>query len=156
MISALISGVICRWNVFHICDYIKVPKSIALLTNRLFGWLLESKPPPEGPFLMGATLEIQRQQHMELVEQEMLFSRFREINQRNDLNIFPNRRQNDSNTAPSSASPRPLSSAQNSIANEEKVTTLVEMGFDRQNVVRALQRSNNDLNLATNILLSES
>jgi hypothetical protein len=42
-ISGLISGAICRWNVCYVCDLIKVPKSIALMTNKLFGWLLESK-----------------------------------------------------------------------------------------------------------------
>jgi Holliday junction resolvasome RuvABC DNA-binding subunit len=101
---------------------------------------------------MGATLEIQRQQHIELVEQQMLFARFREINQRNDLNIFANRQQNELNIPSSSASVSP----QNSSTNDENVTTLVEMGFDRQNVIRALQRSNNSIELATNILLSES
>jgi len=80
------------------------------------------------------------------MEQQMLFARFREIN---DLNVSPPRRHNDLNV--NSTPPIPQTST-----NAEHVTTLVEMGFDRQSVVRALQRSNNDMNLATNLLLSET
>ena len=35
-----------------------------------FGWLLESSPPPDG--MMGATLEIQRAQHIEALEQQII------------------------------------------------------------------------------------
>nr|XP_027207029.1 ubiquitin-associated domain-containing protein 2-like [Penaeus vannamei] len=39
---------------------------------------------------------------------------------------------------------------------EEQVQTLVEMGFDRQRVINALQTCNNDVNTATHLLLQES
>ena len=148
-ISGLIAGLICRSNLFYVCDFIKIPKFIASAVSKVFGRLLGSAAPVEPPFQMGATLEIQRQQQMEIMEQQMLFARFREINQTNDLNVGPIRRQNDLNA--NSSAPTPEAST-----NAEHVTTLVEMGFDRQSVVRALQRSNNDMNLATNLLLSET
>jgi len=152
-VSGLVTGFICRWNVFHVCDIIKVPKCVASVVSKVLGGLLCSGPPAESPIQMGATFEIQRQQQIELAEQQMLFSRFAEMNPRNDSNVFPNRRQNDLSAQSSSAS---TNSEASGSTNAEHVTTLVEMGFSRQNVVRALQRSNNDMNLATNILLSES
>ena len=148
-ISGLITGLICRSNLFYICDFVKIPKFIAYAVSKIFGGLLCSSPPVEPPFQMGATLEIQRQQQMEIMEQQMLFARFRDINQINDLNVAPNPRQNDLNV--NTSAPIPQTST-----NAEHVTALVEMGFDRQSVVRALQRSNNDMNLATNLLLSET
>lgn len=38
--------------------------------------------------------------------------------------------------------------------NESSVEQLVEMGFDREEVIQALIQSNNDVNSATNLLLS--
>lgn len=50
-----------------------------------------------------------------------------------------------------------FSSAQpNPPPTEEQVQTLVEMGFDRQRVINALQTCNNDVNTATHLLLQES
>lgn len=147
--AGLLSGILCRYNFLKICDFIKVPKIVSKISSKLFGWLLDSKPPSDNSFNLGATLEIQRQQHFEIMEQQMLFQRISEANQsrsgllrrRNDLNHHQ-RVENESN--------------QNNLINEEQVQTLVEMGFNRQNVVRALERSNNDANLATTILLNES
>lgn len=149
-IAGLISGLICRSNLFYVCDFIKIPKCVANVVNKLFGRFLCSSPPLEPPFQMGATLEIQRQQQMEIMEQQMLFTRFRE---NNNLNVGVVRRQNDLNDNSSAPTPPPIPQTS---TNAEHVTALVEMGFDRQNVIRALQRSNNDMNLATNLLLSES
>ncbi|CAG2109829.1 unnamed protein product [Medioppia subpectinata] len=151
-ISGIITGLICRWNVFHVCDVIKIPKSVASGVSRLFGRLLCSGPPAESPIQMGATFEIQRQQQIELLEQQMLFNRYSDINTRNDLNVIPNQRTNDLSAQTSTSSNSEAIVA----TNAESVTALVEMGFSRQNVVRALERSNNDMNLATNILLSET
>lgn len=40
--------------------------------------------------------------------------------------------------------------------SEENVRMLMDMGFPRERVVAALQRANNDINVATTILLQEA
>ena len=39
--------------------------------------------------------------------------------------------------------------------NQEHVQTLVDMGFGRDNAMQALRATNNDLSLATNVLLHQ-
>ena len=46
-----------------------------LICDVAFGWLLKSSPPQENQVPSGATLEIQRQQQVEILEQQMLFNR---------------------------------------------------------------------------------
>ena len=150
-LSGIVSGLIYRYNVCNVNKLLKVPKWVASIASKWLGRLVCSSPPAPPAVQMGATLEIQRQQQMELIEQQMLFSRFREFNANNNFNSTPNRRSNSLNGQTSAQVLQPSTST-----NVEHVTALVEMGFDRQNVVRALQRSNNDMTIATNILLSES
>ncbi|XP_054168501.1 ubiquitin-associated domain-containing protein 2-like [Oppia nitens] len=152
-ISGIIAGLICRYNVCKVCNYIKIPKSIASFVAKWLGPIVVSSPPIESPIQMGATAEIQRQQQIEIVEQQMLLSSFTNINQRNNLNQTNNTRFNNLNAQTSSLSP---DSESISSPDNLHVTALVDMGFDRQHVVRALQRSNNDINLATNLLLNET
>lgn len=40
--------------------------------------------------------------------------------------------------------------------SEESIAVLVSMGFSREIVIQALERTNNDVNLATNLLLDGS
>ncbi len=49
------------------------------------------------------------------------------------------------NAAPPAAAP-----------SEDNINQLVEMGFNRDSVMNALTMTNNDLALATNVLLQES
>ncbi|RWS30354.1 Ubiquitin-associated domain-containing protein 2-like protein [Leptotrombidium deliense] len=150
-ICGLIAGIICRFNVFNVCNYLKIPKSVAKVSEDLFAWLLASNP-PEGDNLNGATLEIQRQQQIELYEQQMMLSRARELRER-----ISNRRSAENIVEPT-AGPSvesPQEDSDNSSVTEEKIQTLVEMGFERQKVIVALIRANNDVNLATTVLLSE-
>lgn len=149
-LSGLISGVMYRHNILYVRHLIRVPKWVASVANKLLGRLICSPPPAEPTIQMGATLELQREQQMELIEQQMIFSRFRQFNPNNGLDSAV-RPTNDLNGRTGSHLAHPSTST-----NAQHVTALVEMGFDRQNVVRALQRSNNDMTLATNILLSES
>jgi hypothetical protein len=51
-----------------------VPKPIARICNTLFGQLLSSPKPNDLSRPIGATLEIQRQQQVELLEQQMAWS----------------------------------------------------------------------------------
>ncbi|RWS13588.1 Ubiquitin-associated domain-containing protein 2-like protein [Dinothrombium tinctorium] len=151
-VCGLLAGIICRFNVLNVCNYLKIPKSVATVCEKLFAWLLASNP-PEGENLMGATLEIQRQQQIELIEQQMMISRARQLRERTI-----NRRSAESVLEPTpSTSSGDVSHENNGsiTTTEEKIQTLVEMGFERQKVIEALVRTNNDINLATSVLLSE-
>jgi hypothetical protein len=50
-----------------------------ILFPRSFGWLIESSPPAEAT--MGATLEIQRAQQIEALEQQMIQQQVNQVNQ---------------------------------------------------------------------------
>ncbi|XP_054720865.1 ubiquitin-associated domain-containing protein 2-like [Uloborus diversus] len=86
-ICSLTAGIICRWNIFHVLDIIKVPKVLARVASMCFGWILDSSPPSEGSVPIGATIEIQRQQQIEIMEQQLLLSRARENRDRGNSNV---------------------------------------------------------------------
>ncbi|XP_022257480.1 ubiquitin-associated domain-containing protein 2-like [Limulus polyphemus] len=194
-----LAGLICRWNLLRITDFIYVPKFLAHFAKITLGWLLKSAPPQEGVIPMGATLDIQRQQQLELLEQQRILSRAREIRENGQIQARQQMAQGyaerlvpastqDSRLFPSSSSrevwenvfnlrrrrigaehENQWNMAGSSLEShgtiqpndvtpvvEEKVQKLVEMGFERQSAVRALETSNNDLNAATTILLNET
>ncbi|XP_015929019.1 ubiquitin-associated domain-containing protein 2 [Parasteatoda tepidariorum] len=199
---SLLAGVICRNNFLHVLDVIKVPKFIAKFFSVCLGWILDSSPPSDNSVPMGATLEIQRQQQLEMMEQQLLLSRARETRDRGNTGRPHNRQQmaqgyaerlvppnnegglfgsfhnqniwnnafNPTSLLRRNSQPDEDDPADTEMANginqnhidasspvqEDQVKTLVEMGFERENVIRALQLSNNDLNMATVILLNES
>ena len=74
---------------------LRLPASLGWLGGLLLGWL-HSAPPPAPAQPMGATLEVQRTQHAEAVEQQLLRARARQFNVvitckyflPNPLNIF--------------------------------------------------------------------
>ena len=59
-----------------------LPAMLGQLSNSLLGWLLSSSPPPapSSTAPMGATLEIQRTQQAEAMEQQLLRARARQFN----------------------------------------------------------------------------
>ena len=59
-----------------------LPAVLGQLSDSLLGWLLSSSPPPppSSTALMGATLEIQRTQQAEAMEQHLLRARARQFN----------------------------------------------------------------------------
>ncbi|KAJ9595953.1 hypothetical protein L9F63_012846 [Diploptera punctata] len=147
------------------------------------GWLLRSGAPQEGA--IGATLEIQRAQQLELLEQQVLLSRARDVRRqvtpKNDYSldgaeyeavfILRSRAENLKKRKKSvSITPKSkdrvllrrwrhntADSQENNVQpSEEQVQTLVEMGFERARVLSALRSANNDIHSATNILLHES
>lgn len=65
-----------RWGWFGIHRWLVIPRVVARACDATFGRLLRSQPPAQGP--IGATLEIQRQQQMEQLEQQMLMARARD------------------------------------------------------------------------------
>lgn len=232
--AGILSGLLFQFT----SPFINVPQSIADVIYKIFSWI-DSDPPEEGPILMGATLEIQREQQMEILEQEMMLNSFQELrnsqmspaspghfssspassstervvenfaspststsdslnngNVRNIFHLPPGYLQNSNGNlsnqpaspSPStsssvnsthstnnsvsalpstSTSPSPVPSTSSSsnvdriinsstLVSENDIGTLVEMGFNRQAVIDALEKSNNDLTEATTLLLSDA
>ncbi|KAM9189972.1 ubiquitin-associated domain-containing protein 2 isoform 2-T2 [Dugong dugon] len=156
-----ISGMCYNSRVLKIHQVLCIPSWMA----KLFSWTLEpifssSEPTSEARIGMGATVDIQRQQRMELLDRQLTLSQFahaRRQRQRqggmiNWNRLFTPLRQQrsvnyqDDRQSEQQASP-PLE------ASEEQVARLMEMGFSRGDALEALKASNNDLNVATNFLL---
>ncbi|XP_023229781.1 ubiquitin-associated domain-containing protein 2-like isoform X2 [Centruroides sculpturatus] len=169
LLGLQLAGLICRWNVLRIQQWIRVPDFLSKIAALTLKWLLNSSPPQEGTLPMGATLEIQRQQQLELIEEQMLLARAQEFRERGNMQNYNRREEWENVFNMRRRQPNPREEGlqgENFSANvenestfpvvEEQVQRLVEMGFDRQSVIRALRNSNNDINLATSILLTET
>ena len=70
MHSPQASGLLARHNFLYMRTVLGVPKRAAVAAHKFFGQWIESGPPLQG--MMGATLEIQRSQQMEAIEQQIL------------------------------------------------------------------------------------
>lgn len=172
-LCSLVAGAVCRWNVLWLRSLVRVPDWVSRLCGATVGRLMQSSAPREEP-LMGATLDIQRQQQAELLERQLLLQRSRASRTPPHLaaamgmnrqhmaqgyaeRLVPTLDDQDAwdNMVNSGVYDGRNTNAQNG-QSEEQVQTLMDMGFDRQNVLRALRNSNNDVHLATTLLLSES
>ncbi|XP_023073794.1 ubiquitin-associated domain-containing protein 2 [Piliocolobus tephrosceles] len=160
-ISGLISGLCYNSKMFQVHQVLCIPSWMA----KFFSWTLEpifssSEPTSEARIGMGATLDIQRQQRMELLDRQLMFSQFaqgrRQRQQQGGMinwnRLFPPLRQRQNvnyqgGRQSEPAAPPPLE------VSEEQVARLMEMGFSRGDALEALRASNNDLNVATNFLL---
>jgi len=117
---------------------------------------LASAPPDPGPGLLGATIEIQRTQQAEAMEQQLLRARTR-------FHVPPGaggrqmrldelwggqgvRRRGGGEPAAQQQAGQPA-------ASPVLVATLTDMGFPRERVEEALRQTNNDVDQATNLLL---
>ncbi|XP_025727244.1 ubiquitin-associated domain-containing protein 2-like [Callorhinus ursinus] len=158
-ISGLASGICYNSQVFRLHQVLCIPKGVAKFSS----WTLEpifssAEPATEARIGMGATVDIQRQQRMELLDRQLMLSQFAQVRQQRQqggmiswnrlLPPFRQRRNiNSQDGRPSEqASPPPLE------VSEEQVAQLMEMGFSRGDALEALRASNNDLNVATNFL----
>ncbi|XP_053730952.1 ubiquitin-associated domain-containing protein 2 isoform X1 [Synchiropus splendidus] len=169
-VSGLISGGLYYANVTGLQKLLFVP----LWMSRLGRWALEpiftsSQPTDETPLGMGATLDIQRQQRMDMLDQQLLLAQYNEArrNTRHQQQqagllqwsrLFPSLRHRGQNHPPAQPRAQAHSATQaplldNSPVAEEQVAMLVEMGFSRTDALEALRASNNDINMATNFLL---
>lgn len=72
-VAGILSGLLFQLTP----PFIRIPKSIGNLVYKLFSWA-DSDPPEESPIPLGATLEIQRAQQMEILEQEMILNSIRQ------------------------------------------------------------------------------
>ncbi|XP_053419236.1 ubiquitin-associated domain-containing protein 2 isoform X2 [Nycticebus coucang] len=158
-----ISGMCYDSKMFQVHQVLCIPTWMA----KFFSWTLEpifssSEPTSEARIGMGATVDIQRQQRMELLDRQLMFSQFAQGRPQrqpqggmiNWNRLFPPLRQRrninyqDGRRSEQAASPPPE-------VSEEQVARLMEMGFSRGDALEALRASNNDLNVATNFLLQQ-
>ncbi|KAJ8349954.1 hypothetical protein SKAU_G00250840 [Synaphobranchus kaupii] len=169
-LSGLVSGVLYHSNLFRVQNLLFIPRWMA----RSFSYLLQPlflgvEPVPDSALGMGATLDIQRQQQMDLLDQQILLSQFTQMRRNrhqqggliNWNRFFPSIRHRGRNRNPLAQPQQPAQPAQpaqpnpsdRSPVSEEQVAMLMEMGFSRLDALEALRVSNNDLNMATNFLL---
>lgn len=168
---SIAAGLLYRWNVLKIQDWLVIPDWLARLTNLTLGRLLSSSPPADGP--MGATLEIQRQEQMERLEHQMLLQRSRDGPPRQNTgqgyaerlvgpemqwgeqgaNGHPRRRR--ANDFPNLFNPNEARPNNRVPPSEENVTFLTSMGFSRDRVMRALQTTGNNVEAAANLLVND-
>uniref|UniRef100_A0A8D2AC47 Ubiquitin-associated domain-containing protein 2 n=1 Tax=Sus scrofa TaxID=9823 RepID=A0A8D2AC47_PIG len=158
-----VSGICYNSQVLQMHEVLCVPSWMA----KFCSWALEpifssSEPTTEARIGMGATVDIQRQQRMELLDRQLTLAQFahsrRQRQQQGGMinwnRLFPPLRQRrnvnyqDGRRSEPQASP-PLE------VSEEQVARLMEMGFSRGDALEALRASNNDLNVATNFLLQQ-
>jgi len=131
---------------------VRLPSPLSRLASSLLGWT-QSSPPPASPQPMGATLEIQRTQHAEAVEQQLLRARARQFNVPvggRQMRLDELWRGGGQNMRPQGAQPQAAVQP-----SPVMVQALTDMGFPRQRVEQALMRTNNDLDQATNVLLND-
>uniref|UniRef100_A0A667FFF9 Ubiquitin-associated domain-containing protein 2 n=1 Tax=Lynx canadensis TaxID=61383 RepID=A0A667FFF9_LYNCA len=159
-ISGLISGICYNSKMFQVHRVLYVPSWMAKFFSRTLEPIFSSsEPTAEARVGMGATVDIQRQQTMELLDRQLMLSQFAQVRRQrqqggmiNWNRLFPPLRQRrnvnyqDDRRSEQQASP-PLE------VSEEQVARLMEMGFSRGDALEALRASNNDLNVATNFLL---
>lgn len=154
-ISGLISGFWYKKNVLNVQQVVYIPNRVAEVFSRTVEPLFSSaEPVSEASVGMGATVDIQRQQRIELLDQQIMLSQISQLGRRRQEQggmfvwnrlFSPLRQRHAVNQAEPQAPPPP--------APEEQVAQLMEMGFSRADVLTALRASNNDVNLATNFLL---
>ncbi|KAL3847407.1 hypothetical protein ACJMK2_018320 [Sinanodonta woodiana] len=168
-VCGIVSGILWRFNSLKIQSIFKIPNWFARLCNATLGRILNSRAPSSDFVPMGATLELQRQEQMEQMEQHMIWQSLRNNRQINRHNIQIGPPQNLANGpgifGTTNNNPYNGLGQRHNIDNEtntnqesteEQVQQLVDMGFNQEQVRNALRISNNDISVATNILLQES
>lgn len=92
-VSALIAAGVYRLNLLGLSSWCNVPEKVAAIADCVFGWLVSSGAGPvDSGVGLGATLEIQRAQQMEALEQQMIRAQTRQA-QRGGGNIMAAHRQ---------------------------------------------------------------
>ncbi|XP_058235839.1 ubiquitin-associated domain-containing protein 2 isoform X3 [Hemibagrus wyckioides] len=158
-LSGLVSGMLYYTNVMALQQFLCVPQLLARCSSRLLEPVFSgTEPRAEAPVGMGATLDIQRQQRMDMLDQQLLLSQLAQLRrnaqqpppqQQGGLldRFFPGLRQRGQNV--NHMQPQSVDTP----VAEEQVARLMEMGFSRVDAQEALRASNNDINMATNFLL---
>lgn len=145
-ISALLAGFLIKNNFCWLRDIFSVPKMAAKMTQTLLGWLIDSSAPQQ--IAMGATLEIQRSQQVEALEQHFIQQQARSSARRMAGGVGVGNRRFNNPFNPQ----RPVQEVAPE-PSEAHISLLVDMGFPRQQAFDALREAHNDLSTATAILL---
>ncbi|XP_053404477.1 ubiquitin-associated domain-containing protein 2-like [Mercenaria mercenaria] len=163
-LCGLMAGVLWRVNFLYLQSVIKVPHCLARLCNSTIGRLFNTADIYENKNHIGATLEIQRQEAMERLEQQVIW---RSLQNSRGTNMGRHQPQNlvdgpgifggVNNNGQDGLRQRleeDLEEAEE--VSEEQVQQMVEMGFSQDQVRHALHMSNNDVSMATNFLLQQN
>ncbi|KAM7111348.1 ubiquitin-associated domain-containing protein 2 isoform 4-T5 [Molossus nigricans] len=160
-ISGLISGICYNSKILQVHQVLYIPSWMAEFFSRTLEPIFSSsEPTTEARVGMGATVDIQRQQRMELLDRQLMLSQFAQVRRQrqqqggmiNWNRLFPPLRQRQNINYQDGRRSEPQASPPLEVS-EEQVARLMEMGFSRGDALEALRASNNDLNVATNILL---
>lgn len=107
---------------------------------------------------MGATLELQRQDQTDLLEQQYYYNRSQEFRQQRGQG-YSERLVDDGGMNADGILGYFMRPRQRPVGNtepsQENIQILVDMGFDHSRAVDALRSSSNDLETATSILLRQ-
>ncbi|KAL7852436.1 hypothetical protein SRHO_G00182210 [Serrasalmus rhombeus] len=166
-LSGLISGLLYYNNTLAVQQFLQVPRWLAHCCSVILEPLFSgTEPRAEAPVGMGATLDIQRQQRMDMLDQQLLLSQLAQFRRNaqqqpqeggllNWNRFFPGLRQRGQNRPHVQPHPQqpPQPHPPDTPVAEEQVARLMEMGFSRVDAQEALRASNNDINIATNFLL---
>ncbi|XP_077102972.1 ubiquitin-associated domain-containing protein 2 isoform X3 [Siphateles boraxobius] len=169
IVGAQIAGMFYYSNKLAVQKFLRVPEWVArcgsVLLEPVFS---DSEPTAEAPLGMGATLDIQRQQRMDMMDQQLLLTQLAHLrrnaqqqqaqqtgllNWNRFLPTLRHRGQNRHQEGPQPQQPPSTHPPVNTDVVEEQVARLMEMGFSRMDAQEALRASNNDINIATNFLL---
>jgi len=147
-ILSLLTG--CLVFLTPLSHKFKFPSLVGSLLDKVLGPIIKSGPPTTatGSGLLGATLEIQRTQQAEAIEQQLMRSRAARFNvpiggRQMRLDEMwrggggQNQRRRDVNPSP------------------DMVAVLTDMGFSRDRAEAALIQNNNNIDQATNQLLQD-
>ncbi|XP_030057211.1 ubiquitin-associated domain-containing protein 2 [Microcaecilia unicolor] len=157
-LSGLVSGLFYHSNMLNIHQMLCIPSWVAKIFSRTVEPIFSSaEPTSEAREGMGATIDIQRQQRMELIDQQIMLSQLSQMRRQrqqqgrviNWSRFFAPLRPRRNMDLPNNHQAEQVAPS----ASEEQVTRLMEMGFSRVAVLEALRASNNDINVATNFLL---
>jgi len=151
--TSLLAGLAVHCSPLSSCRF---PSWLGRLASTLVSPLI-SGPPDPGPGLLGATIEIQRTQQAEAMEQQLLRARARFHvppgaggRQMRLDELWGGQAQGVRQRGGGGPVQQP---AHQPVASPVLVATLTDMGFPRDRVEEALRQTNNDVDQATNLLL---
>ncbi|KAF6031235.1 UBAC2 [Bugula neritina] len=138
----LVAGVLHRKNVFRVRSWARVPVCVSRVLHRFLGPLLDVSAPAL-PKNYGATLELQRIEQEERLEQTMLLANIQQHRSQLLSNRIRDQRSQWSGAPPNLAQDPP----------DDLIQTLVGCGFTQERASEALRLNNSNLNLALDYLI---
>ncbi|ESO09043.1 hypothetical protein HELRODRAFT_186794 [Helobdella robusta] len=145
------SGLAYYHNVILMKSWTHMPTFIAHLSENTLGHMLKSPTPRYLKRPMGATLELQRSQYMEQLE-NMAWLQSSSSYSSSSSSSPPQQEANNINNL-FGLFRRYTSQPRNTAISEQQIQQLVDMGFPRDDAIDALNRTNNDVITATSVLL---